>query len=167
MSQQETTHIKGVYFHQGVIRYIILHSISWFGWISIFKWQWNCPYTSLMVFAFTNYMVSLTINDSKTCQKVKSVIIKTESDTVMTKYFTCTSKRIGPIVFASVKKDEWSGCFPGSRAYRRSSHYQIFNCLILEGRCTHCKRDISRVALHTNVSRDLLLCSVTKGWQNV
>lgn len=44
-----------------------------------------------MVFAFTNDMVSLmTINDSKTCQEGKSVIIKKESDPVIAKHFTCT-----------------------------------------------------------------------------
>lgn len=43
-----------------------------------------------MGFAFTNDMVSLTINDSKTCQEGKSVVIKKESDSVMAKYITYT-----------------------------------------------------------------------------
>lgn len=47
-----------------------------------------------MVFAFTNDMVSLTINDSKTCQEGKSVVIKKKSGPVMAKYFTCIDKGI-------------------------------------------------------------------------
>lgn len=51
-----------------------------------------------MVFVFINDTVSLTINDSKTCQEGKSVVIKKKSDPVMAKYFTCIDKGIAPIV---------------------------------------------------------------------